>query len=353
MFYYISKHSSTASLLDQLACSCPPLRNYPSSSSPQIWWQLVISYYIDIMIKFSSGYFKDFDKFNEYRKFAQKRSIGIFDSGIGGLSILRYLGSILDDKQNKSNNKDIIYVADTGRFPYGTKSPQEIFTYSEQIIKWLEQKNVELIIFGCNTANAIISNRLKEITKLPVLDLIDPVAKYVSTSRRNVGVIATAATVNSRAYSKTIKLYSPDLHVSEIAAAELVNIIEKGNINSKETNELLSNYAQQFSSAGVGSIILGCTHFSFIKDYLSPLVQNEVQILDPAELIVSLITEFSSDDDQLTGNISYKNNVGRLTFFVTGDRDAFALKASTALGYSVSAVNSLSIDALESYKSRK
>ncbi len=297
------------------------------------------------MIKFSTQDFRGFDKFKEYAKFGQYRRLGIFDSGIGGLSLLKYLGAkVQDDKQD---NKEIIYVADTGRFPYGTKSPNEIFSYSHQIIYWLEQNNVDLIVFGCNTANAIVGDKLKQITRLPVLDLIDPVAKYVSTLELNVGVLATQATVSSRAFSKSIKAYAPELSVTEIAATQLVNIVERGDIASKETQDLLSNYAKQFAAQGAEVIILGCTHFSFLKDYLLLLIDEPTRILDPAELMVQLITNFSQNDDQLTDNLSYSNIAGRTTFFVTGDKDVFARSAQRCLGYPLKNVNKLAIDDVE------
>ncbi len=300
------------------------------------------------MIEFSPQDFKDFDKFKDYAKFGQLKRLGIFDSGIGGLSLLKYLrAQSLDDKQNNRNKKEIIYLADSGRFPYGMKSPKEIFTYTQQIIHWLEQKNVDLIVFGCNTANAIAGDELNQITQLPILDLIDPVAKYVSTLGLNIGVLATQATVNSHAFSKAIRAYAPKLSITEIAATQLVNIVERGDITSKETQDLLADYANQFVSQGAELIILGCTHFSFLKDYLLPLIDKRIQILDPAELVVQLLTKFSQHDDQLTDNLSCTNFTSEPTFFVTGDKEAFASSASRCLGYPLKNVNQLAIAHLE------
>jgi glutamate racemase len=297
------------------------------------------------MIKFNSPDFKDFDKFKDYAKFGQLRRLGIFDSGIGGLSLLKYLCS--QSPNDKQNNKEIIYLADSGRFPYGMKNPKEIFIYTKQIIRWLEQKNVDLIVFGCNTANAVTGDKLSQITQLPILDLIDPVAKYVSTLGLNVGVLATQATVNSHAFSKAIKAYAPELSIVEIAATQLVNIVETGDITSKETQDLLADYANQFASQGAEILILGCTHFSFLKDYLSPLIDKHIRILDPAELIAQLLTKFFQYDDQLTDNLSCANFVGEPTFFVTGDKEAFVNNASRCLGYPLKNVNQLSIANLE------
>jgi glutamate racemase len=288
------------------------------------------------------------DGFSGYDKDKKIERIGIFDSGIGGLSVLKCLiQTSSNDKLTNRNNKEIIYVADNGRFPYGMKTPQQIYAYTEQIIHWLEKKDVDLIIFGCNTANAIVGKKIKEITKLPVLDLIDPVAKYVSQLQNNIAVLATEATVNSHAFSKAIKTYCSQLSVIEIAASELVNIVETGQINSKETDQLIAKYAQQFSKADIGTVVLGCTHFSFLKENFRSLMDKKTEIIDPAELLAQMIAKYSQDDHQLTDNFLYPDHVRQLTFFVTGDKESFTKIAIRCLEQPVKNVNQLSMNDLE------
>ena len=251
-------------------------------------------------------------------------------------------------QKSNSKNKEIIYIADSGRFPYGTKSPEQIIAYTEQIIHWLEQKEVDQIVFGCNTASAIAGKRVLEMTQLPVLDLVDPVARYLSQLGLKVGILATQATVNSHAFAKAIKSYAPQLSVQEIASAELVNIVEKGDIKSKETKRLLTNYLEQFACLGTQIIVLSCTHFSFLKDIILELVDKDVQILDPAEVIVQMLLPSQGRLNSANQNTKIFKNVIEPTFFVTGDREAFCQTAAKCLGYPIKNVNQLSIKDLES-----
>jgi len=297
---------------------------------------------------------EEFDKF--VYKFKKYRRLGIFDSGVGGLSILKYLNEYLDDKQLAANflqnNKEIIYIADNGRFPYGTKSNNEILTYTEQIIRWLEQREVDLIIFGCNTASAIASKQVSKMTALPVLDLIEPVARYVSRLGLKAGILATQATIQSHAFSVAIKRYAPLLEVQEIASAQLVNIVENGDIASKETENLISGYIDQFLSNDTQIIVLACTHFSFLQNSIVRLVNGRMQIFDPAQLIAQMLTAPHQDDDHLTRKSISSTCVTKTTFFVTGNVETFANTASKCLGYSLKNVNPLLLGDLESLSHR-
>ncbi len=304
------------------------------------------------MTKFKQANIKGFDKSKEYRR------LGIFDSGVGGLSILKYLSKDMDDKpltslgaqDNKSKNtKEIIYLADNGRFPYGEKSPSQIISYTEQIVHWLEQKEVDLVVFGCNTASAIAGKKIIEMTTLPVLDLIDPVAQYVSQLGLSVGILATEATVKSGAFSKAIKSYAPKLTVKEMASAQLVNIVERGNTESKETKDLLANYVKKFINSGTEIIVLSCTHFSFLKEIILTLVDDNIQVLDPSELIAQMLTSYGHHEEkQLSTSRSFLKNSLEPTFFATGDVETFCRTAAKCLGYPLKNVNHLAIADLES-----
>ncbi len=293
------------------------------------------------MTKLFEGDFKDFDKFKECRR------LGIFDSGVGGLSIIKYL----NDKQNvlssDKNNKEIIYLADSGRFPYGTKSAQEILTYTKQIIQWFETQNVDLIVFGCNTASAIAGKFVYSMTNLPVLDLVEPVARYVSQLGLRVGILATQATVRSHAFLHAIKNHAPLLKVQEIASAELVNIVENGLVDDDRTKILLSNYIDLFREQKSQIVVLSCTHFSFLKDSLLQLIGNEMQILDPAELIANILTpDISSINSTAIQTLEHKELITK--FFVTGNLESFSATAKKCLGYPIKNVNHLSISELQS-----
>ncbi len=283
----------------------------------------------------------------QWQNFEHCRHVGIFDSGVGGLSILRQLTAIdkaaeiihsSDDITKES--KQFIYVADTDRFPYGNKTSAQILLYTQQIVRWLESKHVDLIIFGCNTASAIAGKQIHQMTNLPVLDLIQPTASYLGKLGLKTGVLATQATVNSHVFADAIRQFNPKLQVEELASAQLVNIVETGRMKSKETEELLNHYIEQFSSSGTEIIVLGCTHFSFLKEPLARLSGKKIQILDPADLIKSLLLPSPTFDGAI--------NEGQAKIFVTGNKDTFINTARSCLGYPLKNVNHLSLNSLTS-----
>ena len=183
---------------------------------------------------------------------------------------------------------------------------------------------------------------------MPVLDLVEPVARYVSRLGLKVGILATEATVQSRAFSNAIKKYAPHLQVKEIASARLVSIVERAEIMSQETEELLAGYVEQFSAVGTEVIVLSCTHFSFLKDSLLQLTGKNIQILDPAELIAKMLISGSDGIKDL--NQEWVPRAGSIatTFFVTGNKESFICSASKCLGYPIKNVKHLPVTTLES-----
>lgn len=211
------------------------------------------------------------------------RPIGIFDSGIGGLSIAKEIKKLCPQE-------NIIYFGDTRHLPYGQKSPQAIKEYSKIITQILLEQNCKLIVVACNSAS---SNALKEIKNLArereveVIDVITPVAKKVAFDfHQQMGVIATQATVNTKMYTRKIKKFNKYIQVRELATPLLAPMIEEGLVKTNISKCLVSSYLSHKKIKDIDSIILGCTHYSLIHKEIENFYEGKIRIIN-SPLIVA------------------------------------------------------------------
>lgn len=274
--------------------------------------------------------------------------IGLFDSGVGGLSVLKELQAYAS-----SSGRDIefVYVGDTARCPYGNRTADEIRFFVEEIVLWLNEQKVDAVIMACNTSAALALPYAKLASSVPVIDLIGPTANYVSTIATRVGVMATAPTVRSRAFSRAITSLNPQAQVFEIACPDLVPIIESGKIDSPGTEKVLLKYVDAMKEAKVEAIILGCTHFPFLRKHLQNLLGGDIKLIDPAESLTAesigvlkkFINETSShlETEELAPDVAFNTR-----FHVTGIAEQFSIAASICLGQSVPSPVGLSLDEL-------
>ena len=184
-----------------------------------------------------------------------KKRIALFDSGFGGFSVLQSIGA-------RHSNFSAIYLADTARVPYGSKSPSEIRGFAFEIMQWLEFQKIDAIIVACNTTNSIALDVVKNLSKVPVYDLIDSSQELIVESR--IGVLATFSTVSSKAYTKKIKSFNESAFVVEEACPEFVPLIESGQFNSNYIKEIASFHLEKILKYELESIVLGCSHFPLI-----------------------------------------------------------------------------------------
>ena len=193
-------------------------------------------------------------------------AVGIFDSGFGGLTVVRQLVKLFP-------GVNLIYFGDAGRVPYGDKSKEQIVEFNEEIIAFLIEKGVRVILMGCNTSSSLAIERDKKIFAVPIFGLIDPVARKINeiSHGKRVGVLATVATVNSGAYTKKIKKYHPEVAVFEIACPKLVPLVESGKFEGVEVETALSEYLKPLLEKGVDVLIYGCTHYPFLEGTLKKL----------------------------------------------------------------------------------
>lgn len=271
-------------------------------------------------------------------------TIGLFDSGVGGLSVLRQLEKICQHLPWASSYR-FIYLGDTARCPYGNRPAEEISAFVRQIADWLIEKGADTIVMSCNTSAALAGSFARLRSAVPVFDLISPTADFVAEKGMNVAVLATASTVKSQAFRHAIHARNASLQVTEIACPDLVPIIEKGLIKDKTTRQVLKRYIQEINGNEVQGLVLGCTHFPFLSELISDLLPSGTALIDPAEQLVKslLSTERSMEYRQ---SFSPENSPGK-SFYVTGSAAAFAQIAEICLGHPIGTVYGITVDELE------
>lgn len=271
-------------------------------------------------------------------------TIGMFDSGVGGLSVLRQLEH-LNGQMPLSGRVRFIYLGDTARCPYGNRQPKEIVVFAKQIVDWLINAGADRIVIACNTSAARAGSTIRVRSSVPIHDLITPTAEHVAKLDGKVAVLATHSTVRSAAFSKAIARLNPSLDVIEIACPELVPLVESGQIKSATARNVLWNYVKDFDAQQVRSIVLGCTHYPFLAEPLRSMLPAQITLIDPADYLLATLQGALTPGSGRTPPGNYHDAV--LTkFFVTGSTVSFAQTAAICLGRELPNVLNLTVDEL-------
>lgn len=222
-------------------------------------------------------------KKQDFSHLSAQQPIGIFDSGVGGLTVAKEIKRLLP-------HEDLIYFGDTKHLPYGDKSKEAIVEYSSKITNFLLEKNCKAIVIACNTATANALAEVQDLVaeKVPVIDVINPVAEKVSYEiHNNVGVIATKATVNSGLYRKSIRKHNKFIKVDELATPLLVPAIEEGFKNHPITHAIIYNYLSNSKLKNIETLILGCTHYPLLIDEIKQYYGNRVRVIDSPNIVAN------------------------------------------------------------------
>lgn len=210
-----------------------------------------------------------------------QRSIGIFDSGLGGLTVLREL-------TQRFPQENFCYLGDIARLPYGNKSPETIRRYGLQILEFLKKQNVKALIIACNSASTMF---LGEGTYggLPLLNVIEPGAEAALAASRDgkVGVLGTSATIRSRAYHDTLKKLSPKVEVTEQACPLLVPLVEEGFIHDPITEAVLERYLKDIKAKAIKTVILGCTHYPVLRGDFKKVLGDDVTLVESGQVLAT------------------------------------------------------------------
>lgn len=210
------------------------------------------------------------------------RPVGVFDSGVGGLTVVRQMWKILP-------MESIVYFGDTARVPYGTKSKETVTKFSVENIEFLMRHDVKLVIVACNTASALSLDFLKRCFKVPVMGVIEPGAKgaIASTRSRRIGVIGTQATISSGSYEKMVKKICPEVFVFTQSCPLFVPLVEEGWTDGKVARDVTYEYLQPLRRKNIDTLILGCTHYPLLKKVIGSVMGRAVKLIDSSEEVAN------------------------------------------------------------------
>jgi glutamate racemase len=260
---------------------------------------------------------------------ARDRPIGVFDSGIGGLTVVSALRDLLPNEQ-------IFYLGDTARVPYGGKSAATVERYSLEITAMLLAENCKTIVVACNTASALALPRLESTIPVPITGVIQPGAQAAVAATRNghIGVIGTRATIKSGAYERAIRALDPALRVSARACPLFVPLIEEGWLESEITDRVIRQYLTPLVEAGVDTVVLGCTHYPLLREAIARFLGDAVTLVDSAQNCAATVSRLLEERNLRAG----AEGNGQLSVALTDSPDAFLEVAKQALELEIGTV---------------
>lgn len=253
------------------------------------------------------------------------RPIGVFDSGVGGLSILAAMRTTLP-------HEDVLYVADQAHVPYGPRTLEEVASFSLEITRFLLRLNAKLVVVACNTASAAALNSLRRaLPQVPFVGM-EPAVKPAAgiTRTGHIGVLATPATFQGQLFASLVERYGEGLDIHQATAPGLVERIEAGDLDSQTTQAILADAVEPLLAAGIDTLVLGCTHYPFIIPLLERTTGPAVKVIDPAPAVARQTRRLLEDRDRLTSS----DQPGTLTYISSGDAERLAALAQQLIGVS-------------------
>ena len=269
--------------------------------------------------------------------------IGIFDSGVGGLTVYRALHERLP-------NERFVYLGDTARVPYGTKSLATVERYAVENSRFLQAHGIKLLVVACNTASALALPAIRKAVEVPVMGVIEPGSRAAVelAGGEKIGVIATEATVQSHAYAQAIAALGSDVQVIERACPLFVSLAEEGWANSDVARAVAQDYLSEFKKTPVGALVLGCTHYPILRDVISETVGSNVNLIDSgaatARDVETLLENSNLTHDEPFGLYQERSLCDDLDhFYVTDAAERFAKVAERFLGSAPSILEAVEI----------
>jgi len=267
-----------------------------------------------------------------------KRPIGVFDSGLGGLTVVKKLAEMLP-------NENIIYLGDTGRVPYGPRSRETIIKYAQQDAAFLAEFDIKAMVIACNTVCSVAFTTLENDYDIPIYEVVGAPANTAAdkTENEKIGVIGTAATIRSGAYDKALKNLNPELEVYSQPCPLFVPLVEEGWIGAVDEAALCvaERYLEPLRESMIDTLILGCTHYPLLRDVISKIMGPGVSLIDSGAETAKQVAKDLNDRDMLSGNEAE----GSIRYFVTDSIEGFSNVASRYLESDVQGmVEQISLD---------
>lgn len=268
----------------------------------------------------------------------RKSPIGVFDSGIGGLTVVREI-------MHQLPNEKIVYFGDTARVPYGNKSQDTVTRFSRQIVRFLQTHDVKTIVIACNTVSAYSLDILEKEVNIPMIGVVKPGAKVAAETTQNgkVGVIATEATIGSKIYSRYIEKLRPDVTIWGKACPLFVPLVEEGLLEDPVTDEIARRYLSELIDLDIDTLILGCTHYPIIRQTIGKMMGEGVNLVNPAYETTRELKELLSlkgllnDEEQGLGSNQYQ-------FYVSDTTDKFIRFANSIIKYGILSAKQVNIE---------
>ncbi|MDP8201106.1 MAG: glutamate racemase [Candidatus Tenebribacter burtonii] len=251
-----------------------------------------------------------------------KKPIGIFDSGVGGLTVFKEI-------RKRFPFEDIIYFGDTARVPYGSKSRKTVIEYSIQNARFLIQQGAKIIVVACNTSSATALTQLQKLLPVPVLGVIEPgaLSAVKTSSNKRIGVIGTEGTIRSQAYSSAISKLDKDCDVFSKACPLFVPLAEEGWESHEVTQLTIKEYLTSFLKHGIDTLVLGCTHYPILKTSIQKFVGNKITLVDSSEAVTDKLNEILPNRENKV--------TGQDWFYVSDNEEKFNLIASKILNMKI------------------
>lgn len=264
--------------------------------------------------------------------------IGVFDSGVGGLTVAREIMRNLP-------NERIVYFGDTARVPYGSKSPETIIRFSKQICRFLQAQNVKAIVIACNTASALALEAVEAELNIPIIGVIRPGAYMAAqaTVNKRVGIIGTESTIRSRMYDKLIQEQDPEIVAFGKACPLFVPLVEEGWLKDSVTEEVAKRYLSELLRKDIDTLVLGCTHYPLIRSLIGKIAGEQITLVNPAyETALELRRLLSRQNLLNDGTRNKKENMHQ--FYVSDAAEKFGEFANSILPYDVKRAKQIPIE---------
>ena len=267
----------------------------------------------------------------------RERPIGLLDSGVGGLTVLKAV-------KDRLPNESFIYIGDTKRCPYGNRSADEITTYTLELVQFLMDQDVKMIVIACNTATAHALETVRKKVDIPVIGVIEPGSKAAAqtTTKGEIGVLATVGTVDSGFYDRSIMKHNSSVQIKSLPCPEFVEIVEQNKYESEEAERLVQRKLETFKTEKMDTLILGCTHFPLLAPFIQKEMGEAVTLIDSGVLTSYKVEQVLAEQ----GNETSSHTNGTLKLFTTGVAEQFRTIAQNWLQTNDFSVESVSLERL-------